>query len=58
MRLKLKRKNRKHINTKQQRKVSIVIRIFTLVDAFVALGGHADKSGSVNKTSLIETIKK
>jgi len=28
------------------------------VDAFVALGGNADHSGSVRKTTLIETIKK
>lgn len=29
-----------------------------LVDAFVALGGHVDKSGAVSKTTLIETIKR
>ena len=28
------------------------------VDAFVALGGQRDKSGYVNKTNLIETIKR
>lgn len=28
-----------------------------LVDAFVALGGHADKSGAVNKRTLIEIVK-
>ncbi len=28
------------------------------MDAFVALGGSADKSGTVSKTSLIETIKR
>jgi len=28
------------------------------VDAFVALGGTADKSGVVRKTSLIETVKR
>lgn len=28
------------------------------VDAFVALGGRADKSGSVNKSALMEIIKR
>jgi len=28
------------------------------VDAFVALGGSPDKSGTVSKSSLIETIKR
>ena len=35
-----------------------VINSFTLVDAFVALGGLLDKSGAVTKTTLIETIKR
>jgi len=28
------------------------------VDAFVALGGHSDKSGVVNKNTLIEIVKR
>jgi len=28
------------------------------VDAFVALGGHADKSGVVNKSALMEIVKR
>lgn len=39
-------------------KINIVIFFLDLVDAFVALGGNADNSGSVRKTTLIETIKK
>jgi hypothetical protein len=34
-------------------KINIVILIIYLVDAFVALGGSADKSGYVRKTALI-----
>lgn len=32
--------------------------IVILVDAFVALGGNADKSGVVRKAALIETVKR
>ncbi len=54
-----KKKDKKATNIKQQKITSIVIYIFyKIVDAFVALGGHVDKSGAVSKTALIETIKR
>ena len=31
--------------------------IFRKVDAFVAMGGNSDKSGTVDATELIKTIK-
>jgi hypothetical protein len=40
------------------KKISIVKISSILVDAFVALGGGADKGGYVRKSSLIETIKR
>ena len=38
--------------------MNIVLISLCLVDAFVALGGQRDKTGYVNKTNLIETIKR
>ena len=43
---------------KYQKMMNIVLFSSCLVDAFVALGGQRDKTGYVNKTNLIETIKR
>jgi hypothetical protein len=53
-----KRKERRITEEKLRRKTSTVRSLLIIVDAFVALGGSADKSGTVSKTSLIETIKR
>lgn len=41
----------------RQKTANIVIDTSKLVDAFVALGGGADKMGYVSKSTLISTIK-
>ena len=43
--------------TLMKRKMNTVAFSLSLVDAFVALGGKTDKSGYVQKKTLIETIK-
>ncbi len=58
MLLRSRKKESKIIKVKLQKKINIVKNLLILVDAFVALGGSADKSGTVSKTSLIETIKR
>lgn len=50
---KLKSKEKTAIERKFHNKTNTVNIHFIVVDAFVALGGHIDKSGSVSKTSLI-----
>ena len=54
MQPKSKRKDKTLTEIKSQKKINIVhLSFISLVDAFVALGGTADKSGSVSKSSLI-----
>lgn len=57
---------RSHVKERKRRKLSrwnswrklIPYIIFYSVDAFVALGGKADKSGYVSKSSLMEIVKR
>lgn len=59
MQLKLKKKGKITVEQILLKTINIVKFFINFsVDAFVALGGHVDKSGAVSKTTLIETIKR